>query len=273
MSRLLNEWIARVEADVLLREPARLRERLEALDRLELYAGSTAAPALRARLEAQRLALESINRQFYADLRADIRAGRNVFAPWIETLEPSPRGDGYDYRDDLVSGVLALDEPDDAAPLPPEMVFYQPTPARHVFDLIRRVELSADDVVVDLGSGLGIVPLLVAVATGARAVGVERELSYVEAARRGAVRLGVSRASFECVDAREADLARGTLFYLYTPFTGSVMRSVLDALRREAERRPVRVAAFGPCSDVVAGEGWLRGNVEVGVDRVVVFSS
>jgi len=220
MSRVLLEWIAGIEGDASLREPMRLRERLVALDRLELHAQSSGDADLLARAEVLRADLEEINRRLYAALRQSIREGQNAFAPWIDALEVRPEGDGYDYRDDLVSGVLALDEPDDVAPLPPEMVFYQPTPARHIFELIRRAALGERDVVMDLGSGLGIVPMLVATTTAARAVGVEREAAYVHTARRCAQNLGVVRASFECRDAREADFSAATLFYLYTPFTG-----------------------------------------------------
>lgn len=273
MSLALHEWIACVEADASLREPARLRERLEVLDRLELYGEGTDDPIMLARIDARRTALEALNRALYADMRQAIRAGRNAFAPWIDALEPLPGGDGYDFRDDLVSGVLDLDEPGDAEPLPRDMVFYQPTPARHVFDLIRRARLDAGDVVVDLGSGLGIVPMLIAIASGARAIGIERQAPYVEASRRCAQRLEVRRSSFRCIDARDADVASGTLFYLYTPFTGSVMRNVLDMLRCEAERRPLRVATFGPCTSVVAGEAWLHGDAPVSAERVALFRS
>src|ERR1700741_2905171 len=103
----------------------RLRERLDVLDRLELHAQSSGDTELLARAEAVRVSFEAINRALYAALRRDIRGGKNVLAPWIDALEATPEGDGYDDRDDLVSGVLALDEPDDVAPLPPEMVFYQ----------------------------------------------------------------------------------------------------------------------------------------------------
>lgn len=253
----LREWIAETEDDAALREPMHLRDRLDALDRLELHAQGSGDADLLARAEALRAALEDVNRHLYATLRADIREGRNAFAPWIDALEATPRGDGYDYRDDLLSGVLALDEPDEVAPLPPQMVYYQPTPARHIFELIRRAKLDEGDVVMDLGSGLGIVPMVVAIATSARAIGIEREHAYVDAARRCAQSLCIARASFECRDAREADFSAATLFYLYTPFTGEVMRSVLDAIRHEAARRPVSVASFGPCTRVIASESWL----------------
>ena len=273
MSGTLLDWIAGIEGDVSLREPMRLRERLDALDRLELLSESSGDANVLARAGALRANLEEINRGLYAALRQDIREGRHAFAPWLDALEARPEGEGYDYRDDLVSGVLALDEPAEVAPLPPEMVFYQPTPARHVFELIRRAALNEYDVAMDLGSGLGIVPLLIAATTAARAVGIEREATYVEAARRGAQNLGLDRASFECRDAREADFAAATLFYLYTPFTGEVMRVVLDALRYEATRRPLRVATFGPCTEVVATESWLRLDGKVGATSLALFQA
>lgn len=266
-----HDWISRAEADASLREPMHLRERIEVLDNLEWLAESSTDPELLARAEALRRELEEINRRLYDALRQGIRAGQHVFAPWIDTLEPMPAGDGYDYRDDLLSGVLALDEPDEVAPLPPEMVFYQPTPARHIFELIRRAALDEHDLVVDLGSGLGVVPLLVAVATRARATGIELERSYVDVARRCASSLALARASFECADARSADLREGTLFYFYTPFTGSVMQTVLAALRREAMQRRFRIAAFGPCVPIMAAQDWLAGDADPRPDRLALF--
>lgn len=273
MPNTLPEWLARMEDDGALREPMNLRERLDALDRLELHAEAFSDPAWLARAESLRSTLEAFNQQLYAQVRQDMRAGRQAFAPWIDALEAAPAGDGYDYRDDLVSGVLAFDEPGEAAPLPPEMVFYQPTPARHVFDLIRRTPLNEHDVLMDLGSGMGIVPMLVATSTGARAIGIEREPAYADAARRCARSLGQARASFVCQDAREADMSAGTVFYLYTPFTGEVMRTVLAMLRDEAARRPLRVATFGPCTPVVAAEAWLRTDMERSTERLVLFST
>lgn len=269
----LREWIAYAEGEVSLHEPMRLRERLELLDRLELHAESSSDAELLMRTEVLRANFEEINRGLYAALRQDICAGKNALAPWINALEATPEGDGYDDRDDLVSGVLALDEPDDVAPLPPEMVFYQPTPARHIFELIRRAALNEHEVVMDLGSGLGIVPMLVAMTTAARAVGIEREQAYVDAAQRCARNLGVARVAFECRDAREADFSTATLFYLYTPFTGGVMRRVLDAIRHEAVHRPVRIASFGPCTEVIAAESWLRADRVVSTESLTLFQA
>jgi hypothetical protein len=67
----------------------------------------------------------------------------------------------------------------------------------------------------------------------------------------------LGRVLFAEQDAREADFSTGTVFYFYTPFTGSILRAVLDLLRKEATTRRIKVCAFGPCAGDVAGEAWL----------------
>jgi 16S rRNA A1518/A1519 N6-dimethyltransferase RsmA/KsgA/DIM1 with predicted DNA glycosylase/AP lyase activity len=153
------------------------------------------------------------------------------------------------------------------------MVFYQPTPARHIFHMIAVTALTASDVLVDLGSGLGHVPLLVSMCTGASSVGIEVEASYVERARQCAQRLNLNRVAFIQQDARAADLSGGTVFYLYTPFTGSTLRCVLNLLRREAATRRIRICTYGPCTSVIAEESWLVATAAPATDRIAVFSS
>jgi precorrin-6B methylase 2 len=153
------------------------------------------------------------------------------------------------------------------------MVFYQPTPARHIFQMLARLALGEDDVLIDLGSGLGHVPLLVAIATPARSIGVEWQGAYVAAARQCAQELGLARARFVQGDAREADLSAGTVFYLYTPFGGDMLRAVLDRLQVEARRRPIRVCTLGPCTQSVARESWLQPLDASRLDRPAIFHS
>lgn len=209
-------------------------------------------------------------------LRAAIRAGqgRELFRRWRQGVR-EPRdidGEGYDALDELVAGVLRLADPGGALlPLAPEMVFYQPTPARHVLDMLARTALGPRDVLVDLGAGLGQVSMLAALCTGARAIGVEWQPAYVACAERAARTLRLDGVRFLAQDARAADLSGGTVFFLYTPFRGAVMREVLDGLRAQAARRPIRLCTFGPCSRVVAHETWLRADGPIGADRVVLF--
>lgn len=225
------------------------------------------------RIGALRATFDALNDDFYSALRDEIRRGKA--GPRLRRLlcEGRAEGDRYSALDDLVGGVLRLVDPGSVAKLPPEMVFYQPTPARHIGELIERADIAERDVCIDLGSGLGHVPLLVSICTGAHGIGIEREAAYVDCARRCASALNVANVAFVRQDARDAQLSSGTVFYLYTPFTGSVLRSVLDALKREAATRAIRVCTYGPCTSTIAAERWLRADDPPSGDRVAVFRS
>ncbi len=271
----LHARLDALEHDAALREPDRLRERLDAFDRLELLQlGGVPGPGpLARRIAALREDFEALNTASFAHAREAIRRGV-VPALLRQCLDGAGHvdGDGYDWRDELVDGVLQLRPPSPAAsPLPPDMVAYQPTPARHIFDLLAQARLDAHDVLVDLGSGLGHVPLLAAICSPAATLGVEREARYVACAQAAADALRLSRARFLCRDARAADFSHGTLFYLYTPFRGAVLDTVLDALRREAQRRGLRVAAHGPCVATLAAQPWLAADTPPRADRVTLF--
>ncbi len=256
--------------------------RLEALDRLDAAISFAGPDALVQRGRELSARLEAANADLYRSVRAEIQRGDcpALFSDLLAqfrlevTAGQWPRGNGYDFLDELIAGVFAFEEPDDDhVATQPESVFYQPTPMRHVFALIASGIFSARDVVVDLGSGLGHVAMLLAIATGARCIGVEREPSFAACARECAQGLGLDRVSFIEQDARDADFSAGTLFYLYTPFTGSTLRSVLDALHQASLTRRLTLCAFGPCAETLAQEKWLRAATPIGTDRMTVFAS
>ena len=183
-------------------------------------------------------------------------------------------GMGFDNRDELVSGVLQLREPSEPdLQRSAEMVPYQPTPVRHILHLITATALAEDDVFVDLGSGLGHVPLLVSMVTGAQSLGIEVQAAYVASARKCAQSLHLSRVRFIAQDAREADLSSGTVFYLYSPFKGSILTDVLCALRMESKRRSIKICSLGPCTRTVANETWLKASALPDTGRITVFDS
>ena len=127
----------------------------------------------------------------------------------------------------------------------------------------------------DLGSGLGRVPMLVSLLTGTRAVGVEYEPTYVHYARRAARKLGLANIAFRNLDAQEADLGDGTIFFMYTPFFGHMLRTVLDRLAALGRERRITVCTYGPCTPLVAQETWLqpRRYTEGEIYRLAIFSS
>jgi hypothetical protein len=288
--RDLHALLCGLEADVSLFQPGQLRKRLIALDDLDARIGgfdfedSTrwTESRIHQRAKGLRTRLEAANSELYQSVRSDIvRGGQpRALLEWLqdsasrnESKGPSP-GLGFDYRDELLSGVLQLHEPSEPNPQrSPEMVFYQPTPVRHILHLIAAAALAEDDVFVDLGSGLGHVPLVVSMVTGARSVGIEVEAAYVASARECAQSLRLSRVQFMAQDAREADLSSGTVFYLYSPFKGSILTDVLSALRMESTRRSIKICSLGPCSRTIANETWLKASALPHTGGVTIFYS
>lgn len=136
-----------------------------------------------------------------------------------------------------------------------EMIKYQASPLASILEVV--AELGPGDVLFDLGSGLGKVPMFATWLTPARAVGIELEPAYVECARARARALSLQRVRFECVDAREADYSEGTVFYFFFPFEGEVMSSVLDAIRAHTKGRSIRFASLHRSTLRFDQETWL----------------
>jgi hypothetical protein len=277
------------EADSSLFLPGQLRRRLIALDDLDARFGGFACQdsttctcsRLHQRANALRIRLEAANAELYQSVRSDIVRGQpRALLQWLEdsASDNEPRsplpGLGFDYRDEVVSGVLQLPEPSEPNLLPsPEMVPYQPTPVRHILHLIAAAMIAEDDVFVDLGSGLGHVPLLVSIITGTQSLGIEMQAAYVVSARECAQNLRLSRVQFMARDARDADLSRGTVFYLYSPFKGSILADVLGALRRESMHKSIKVCSLGPCTHRISAETWLKTSKLPDTGSITVFDS
>jgi hypothetical protein len=280
----LVSLLGELEQDCLLHEPRHLRQRIEALDHLDacLPDGQPIGTTLHHRARAIYAELESVNFRLYEAIRRDIQqgAGAGRLLEWMPDW-PDWNGAanltncrGYDYLDELISGVLQFEEPSvEVVQLESEMVSYQPTLARHIFDLIGRTALTERDFLIDLGSGLGHVTLMASICSTASCTGIELEPSYVDCARKSARSLNLKNARFIQGDVRAADLSGGTVFYLYTPFTGTILRDVLNSLRHEAVKRQIRICTFGPCTRVVAEEQWLSVIGALEPDRIAIFRS
>jgi hypothetical protein len=275
----LQSDLAAIEHDVALYDELNFDRRVAAIDRLEfavidqIDVSPTARPPdelakLRQRAERVTGRLKAVDERLFARLRADIRAGRCRGDALLAELDRHVRPDeggrrrldepGFDNLDVFVNGLLDVSAvPDETVAADPEMVPYNQTPARIVFELVARARFRGGDVFYDLGSGLGQVPILVNLLAGVPARGVEIEPAYCEQATLRAAALRLPDLAFVNADVRGADCADGTTFYLYTPFEGSIMRAVLAMLRRESRRRRLRLFTYGPCTAVVAREDWL----------------
>ena len=153
------------------------------------------------------------------------------------------------------------------------MTAYQPTPARHILDLVASCSFSNDDILVDLGSGLGHVPLLVSALTGIRTLGVEIKPDCAASAQEAAQVLNLRRVGFGAEDARMTDLSSGTVFYMFSPFTGSILTDVLCGLRKQSKERQIRVCSLGPCTRILRDQTWLRATKPPDTERIAIFKS
>jgi len=276
--------------DAHLLQPKRLTMRLNILDKLDAIVGdldtldlkSFFDPEVILRAELLKSQLEEANESLYEVAHDEIvLTGKSpALDRWLaeavddEETEIRQPGLGFDLLDEIVSGVLQFRGPGDAGFLPsPEMRAYQPTPARHILDLIEACRFSSDDVLVDLGSGLGHVPLLVGIQAGIRTLGVEVQPDHAASAQETAQRLNLSRVQFVAEDARRMDLSAGTVFYMFSPFTGSILSDVLDRLRRQSKTRQIRICALGPCTRILQEQTWLTAHQRSDTERIAVFKS
>jgi precorrin-6B methylase 2 len=110
-------------------------------------------------------------------------------------------------------------------------VLYVPTPQPVVELMLEMAAVGADDVVYDLGSGDGRIPVTAARRWGARAVGIEIDRRRIDEANRNAAEAGVTdQVRFIHGDLFEADLSEATVISL------SLLPSVNMRLRPTLQR-------------------------------------
>lgn len=253
--------------------------RAEAMDELELgvslpmegLASRPDAPAdiahLRRRAESLLARWEALDDSLFRSLRIALREASDPGAAFRDMLETYlPRrafeglrmGPGYDARDAFLSGLLyAKPVPAPLHPLEPGMVQLQHTPVRILLELIEKSALGPSDTFYDIGSGLGQVPITVHLHTRARAIGIEREPAYAGYARDLAEAFGWPGVRFQIRDARAADYSDATALFLYTPFRGPMLETVLERMRSQC-RAGARMFTYGPGTSEIAGKAWLE---------------
>ena len=230
--------------------------------------------------------LEAFDANLFKKLRATISTGRysgeafkDLVSEYVHLQSDDPEHrnrPGYDSLDLLINGVFHFDAmPEQTLDPEPEMVYFQKTPARVIFELVEKVPFDEDDIFYDLGSGLGQVVILVNLLTEIIAKGVEFEPTFCDHAKNCALELNLSGIQFINADARQADYSDGTVFFMFTPFTGAIMQDVLERLRQESLTRKIKIITYGPCTTRVALQTWLScaelldGNIY----KLAVFSS
>jgi SAM-dependent methyltransferase len=238
VERVASAQRHRPEALLLRRQADHLRQRIIAVDQ-RLF------QHVRRGIQTGRLTAQALRSQF--DQVTTYRKNR-----------PHQAHMGYDGLDALLRGVLEVaTPPQEREPGGEGMVHFERTPARAVLELVDRTQLAPESVFYDLGAGLGHVAILVHLLTGATCIGVEIEPAYCAYARRCIQELGIEKVTFLQEDAQYADYTAGQVFFMFTPFTGSMWRTVLERLAEVVRRKPIQVCSYGPCTQWLAQCSWL----------------
>ncbi|HTD40829.1 MAG TPA: hypothetical protein VK671_09430 [Mucilaginibacter sp.] len=223
---------------------------------------------LKLRAEKAKYELERIDANLFKQLRENIRNGIYTKSSFNEMISKymgynvseigQPDKIGYDNLDVFINKLLSVEAvPNATIAAEPEMVFYQKTPARIILKMTDLAQLSKNDVFFDLGSGLGQVAMLVNLISGATARGIEYEPAYCDYAKACASQLNLSNVEFINTDARKGDYSKGTVFFMYTPFEGSMLQDMMEILQKESQKRTIRIFTYGPCSSNIALQTWL----------------
>jgi len=280
----IQSAIGTIEKDASLYEEKNFDKRIDAIDFIGFHVidqieellqktdQTDQLMLLKYRAERVKSDLEEIDTTLFRKLRANIRAGdytgkgfKNLVSEYagfnLDDNEHLGEPD-YDNLDILINGLTSFPSmPEQSKELEPEMVYYQKTPARVIFELAEKVQFTNEDVFFDLGSGLGQAAILVNLLTGITAKGVEFDQAFCDYARDCAKELNLSNVTFLNTDAREADYSEGTVFFMFTPFKGEIMQDVLEILRKESLFRKIKIITYGPCTMQVALQSWLRSSV------------
>jgi SAM-dependent methyltransferase len=127
-------------------------------------------------------------------------------------------------------------------------IHYTPTRQNVAEAMLALAGVTKDDVVYDLGSGDGRLPILAAQLYGARGVGIEIDPALVSVSRANARDAGVSdRVTFVEGDLFTADIAPATVVTLY--LSTSVLRQLEQKLRSELR----------PGTRIVSHQFWIPG--------------
>lgn len=132
---------------------------------------------------------------------------------------------------------------------------YVPATYRRIVAALRHVGVSPQDVMVDMGCGLGRAVFAASWLGARRAVGVEIDPPLAAQAQHNqrTSRLKARDISFVCASAEDHSLADTTVLFMFNPFGTGTMQTVIRNLEAELARRPrnLRIVYENPLQSAV----------------------
>ena len=262
-------------ADASLFEEANLQARNEAIVYIKYFEDVMGMPGYTAEFDPRvqyavelGVQLKAINKSLFQEVRTDLQNGNftpeclrtffDKFTGYVPGRTNQPEYE-YDGLDMLLEQVLFPEPPpSESRKRASGMIRYEATPARVILEMIDNIKFLPEDVFVDIGSGLGLIVMLVNLLTGVKSLGIEFDPAYCEYAQNCAANLNLQDVSFLQSDARKADLNAGSIFYLFTPFVNEIFESVLERLRYTAIRKPIYICSYGTITYDLIKLPWLQ---------------
>jgi len=144
-----------------------------------------------------------------------------------------------------------------------DAVPYAPTEYDVIGDVLGYLEITDDDVFVDLGCGKGRVCNVVAASGAKKVIGVDCNPEFVEIARENSLRNTRRKIDIEIVTEDAANYVSndGTVFFMFNSFGEETLRDVLRNIKESLQDNPrkVRIAYFFPAfKEVMDEEDWLE---------------
>lgn len=143
--------------------------------------------------------------------------------------------------------------------LDPEDLF---TPYRVLVQLSEHLKFKPGDTLVDLGSGLGRVGIVMGLLNPKlKFIGIELMKERHLQAQKASKKLGLSKQiKFECGDLSKVPIPQAKTYYLFNPFSFLTLRKVFLALKINAQNQRFRIAMaqVGRPPRMVKSQSWLK---------------
>ncbi len=195
----------------------------------------TSDAAERAELEQLHAATRAAALRSHGELRAQVASGSLRGAALRRCFDDLPLLE----RDHFVEELLGIAYPPlDEPQLARDLVGYSPSGYDEIVHAFDVTGLAACHSFQDLGCGLGKAMLLAALLNGAVSAGVDCNALLCEQGQRSARELGLDEVRFQHGDAREAPLAEADVSFMYLPFTGDALSTVLARLMAQGRPSP-----------------------------------
>ena len=171
--------------------------------------------------------LRAASRQSHASVRARIASGELARARLRGVFDAVPLLE----RDHFVEEVLGIAYPplDEGAP-GTDLMSYAPSGYDEIVYAFDQSKLELGERLLDLGAGLGKVVMLAELLTGAVSAGVEYDAQLCALGRAAGRELGLQRARLHAQDARALASVEADVVFMYLPFSGEVLASVMARL-------------------------------------------